>query len=469
MSRMPLAVLFPWSAAALAGVAAALSLFLFVKTVSGGRLPGCGPASTCDSVTTSRWARWWRIPVALPAMLLYLTIVALLVMPRAGVTLPRSADGALAGLCLLAIASAVWFVAIQAFVLRRFCVWCMVDHTVGVSAAVLALAALWPQVRSEPALPLAVALAPLAILILGQLLIEPRTYEVQQPKGVPDRETITRPKEPPMATPQPTSTAPSVPAPAPALPPSSPPPAMTPSKPEVPIPAAIAQAAAAASQAPAVSPPPRVIVLLEGRLKVLAATFPLIGRADAKHVFVDLLDYTCDHCRELHHWLTQARAHFKDELAVLAIPLPMEPACNPFIQFPNRKHVNACTYTRYALAVWHADRAKFHEYHEWLYEPARPPHLEDARGRAEQLVGPRAFASALADPAIESQIKNALGIYQFLGGGQIPKLVMNRGVLVGQIPSLQRLIQLIEADFQPKPPPPPPQDEITTSFIGGFR
>src|SRR5688500_1795471 len=120
---MPLAVLFPWSAAALAGVAAALSLFLLVKTISGGRLPGCGPGSACDSVTTSRWARGGRIPLALSATLLYLTIVALLVMPRAGVTLPRSAEGVLAGLCLLAIASAVWFVAIQAFVLRRFCAW----------------------------------------------------------------------------------------------------------------------------------------------------------------------------------------------------------------------------------------------------------------------------------------------------------------------------------------------------------
>ena len=214
-----------------------------------------------------------------------------------------------------------------------------------------------------------------------------------------------------------------------------------------------------------------MLPLLDGRLKITANAFPLLGPTDAPHVVADMLDYTCDHCRELHHWLSQARRHFNDRLAVLAIPMPMDSTCNPHIQFQNPKHVNACTYARYALAVWHADRSRFEEYHEWLYAPAKAPHLEDARGQAERLVGPQVFATALADPAVETKIQNAIGIYKFLGAGQIPKLVMNRGVLVGQIPSLQRLIQVLEDDARPAPTPQPqPQtQQITTSFIGGFR
>jgi hypothetical protein len=180
-----------------------------------------------------------------------------------------------------------------------------------------------------------------------------------------------------------------------------------------------------------------------------------------------VLDYTCEHCRELHHWLNQARAHFNGRLAVIAVALPMEAACNPFIQLTNPMHVNACTYTKYALALWHADRARFPDYHEWLYAPPRPPTLDDARAHAEQMVGPQSFAAAMENSAVQTQIQNAIGIYKYLGRGQIPKLVMNRGVLVGQIPSLQRLIEILEDDFKPKPTPRP--DEITTTFIGGFR
>jgi hypothetical protein len=356
----------------------------------------------------------------------------------------------LAGLALLATGSSIWFILIQAFILRRFCIWCMVDHAAGIAAAVLLLRALWPDVQSQYALPLMIAIVPLAILILGQLLIEPKTFEVQRAEEVTCAPAPAEPQEPtardtpphaPAPTPQPAVTR------APASPPPSPPPAAAP---------------------PVAAPaPPRMLALLEGRLKISTAAFPLLGPADAAHVLIDMLDYTCEHCRELHHWLTQARPHFNNQLAVLAIPLPMESTCNPLIQFTNPKHANACTYTRYALAVWHADRASFHEYHDWLYAPPRPPHLAEARGRAEQLVGPQAFAAALASPAVNTSIQNAIGVYKFLGRGQIPKLVMNRGVLVGQVRSLQRLIQVLEEDFNPPKAAPPA--EITTTFIGGFK
>src|SRR5687767_2561764 len=113
---MPPEALFPWTAAALAAaalaaVASVLSLFLLVKTLAGGRLPGCGPGSACDAVTTSRWARWWRIPVAMPATLLYVSIATLAVLDQFGLHFRNI----LASLSILAIATVTWFIFAQAF------------------------------------------------------------------------------------------------------------------------------------------------------------------------------------------------------------------------------------------------------------------------------------------------------------------------------------------------------------------
>ena len=49
-------------------LAALLSATLFLT--SSHILPGCGPKSACDAVTSSRWSRLGPLPVAAPGILL---------------------------------------------------------------------------------------------------------------------------------------------------------------------------------------------------------------------------------------------------------------------------------------------------------------------------------------------------------------------------------------------------------------
>src|SRR6478672_11964694 len=61
----------------LMAAAIAISGYLAWSSVSGGAVAGCGPESSCDRVLHSPWAYWFGIPVSIPALLLYLTVLGL--------------------------------------------------------------------------------------------------------------------------------------------------------------------------------------------------------------------------------------------------------------------------------------------------------------------------------------------------------------------------------------------------------
>jgi len=64
-----------------------------------------------------------------------------------------------------------------------------------------------------------------------------------------------------------------------------------------------------------------------------------------------LFDFTCHHCRDLHHLLSSFRAKHSNELAVISLPLPLNADCNPTVKRTQPAHVDACEFARYALAV----------------------------------------------------------------------------------------------------------------------
>src|SRR4051812_48422853 len=61
----------------LMAAAIAVSSYLAWTSLSGGVAVGCGPESNCDRVLHSRWAYWFGIPVSIPALLLYVTVLIL--------------------------------------------------------------------------------------------------------------------------------------------------------------------------------------------------------------------------------------------------------------------------------------------------------------------------------------------------------------------------------------------------------
>src|SRR5438046_5177011 len=61
----------------LVAAAFAVAAYLAWTSLSGNAVAGCGPESSCDQVLRTRWAYWLRIPVSIPALLLYVGVFAL--------------------------------------------------------------------------------------------------------------------------------------------------------------------------------------------------------------------------------------------------------------------------------------------------------------------------------------------------------------------------------------------------------
>jgi hypothetical protein len=328
------------------------------------------------------------MPVALPAAAVYAAMIACAIL---------NARVPLLALATLAAGAAVWFLVVQLFVLRRICIYCTITHAAAISAAVLVLrgGADW--------FPMIIGAGVVVLLIALQLLTVPRLYKV-----VPARKAIG------------------------ALPPP----------PQSPAPAPLPKPPPAAQRG-------RQIFVIQRQLSVDANLFPIIGPPDAKHVIVDLMDYTCHQCRGLHPLLGRAIAHYRGEMAVLVVPTPMEAECNRYVNIFDPRHVNACQYARLALAVWHTAPERFVEFHEWLMDGGPvPPPLDTARQRASALLGEHRLSDSLADPRNDQRLADAANLYIRTNPYQLPKVLLPQGVLWGDVGSEENLIKVLDHDFR---------------------
>jgi uncharacterized membrane protein len=178
-----------WLLTALPAVGAGLSLWIARRSTGGRGLPGCGAGSGCDAVTRSRWSKWLGIPVAAPAAAVYFVVLASFAV--LGVFSSgrgrQPATGVLLAAAPLLAAAAVWFIGLQGLLLRRFCLYCLLLHGIGVAVAVMIAFGL-PGEGSGFAysgLPtaeligvLSAAGVGIAALVLGQVLVKPKTYMV---------------------------------------------------------------------------------------------------------------------------------------------------------------------------------------------------------------------------------------------------------------------------------------------------
>src|SRR6185503_10237442 len=121
--------------------AAGISAYLLSVSLSGGRAVGCGPGSACDEVLQSRWAYVFGIPVSAAALVVDLALLFTSFSCGTKST-PKQRRGAweiMVPCAVLVVGAALWFVALQAFVLHRFCPWCMAAHLCGAIGAVVLL------------------------------------------------------------------------------------------------------------------------------------------------------------------------------------------------------------------------------------------------------------------------------------------------------------------------------------------
>ena len=120
---------------------------------------------------------------------------------------------------------------------------------------------------------------------------------------------------------------------------------------------------------------------------------PILGNPEAEHVLVEMIDYTCPHCRNLHPHVESSLERYGDQVAFVIVHVPLSKKCNPYVKRDHWTHKNACDYARLSLSVWKLDRRKFAEFHSWLMKGKRPPTSYEARVFAMQLVGEEVLLS----------------------------------------------------------------------------
>lgn len=414
-------------------VAMGISAYLAHGALTGNRVVGCGPDSGCDQVLTSKWAYWLNFPVSVLALMIY----SLLLGASFRLSLKRDAKvqritwAWLVGGAIVVFGSAAWFVGLQAFLLKSFCTYCMTAHSCGALAAILILVN--APIRSREAKPweleklvflaprvfrrvVIAAVAALAMLVVGQLKYERRTMVVAPVMPGTNAASL---QTNVVAAPSPSiATTTNPPAPTPTV--TTPPPVPT-------------------------TPAKRILPIYGGRFELDVFDLPTIGSPTNEHIVVSLFDYTCHHCRSMHPLLVEAQRTFSNQLAIVSLPMPLDPLCNPTMQRANAAHTNACAYAKLSLAVWRADRSKHAEFDHWLMEGAKPPPLSDAEAKAAQLVGDPAIRQAMLDPWANTQLQFDIAVYEVAyraGRGQMPQLIVGPNVALGSYtqPELIKLL-----------------------------
>jgi uncharacterized membrane protein/protein-disulfide isomerase len=438
-------------------VALVIAVYLAWVSFKGGSLPGCGPESGCDKVLQSRWSHWLGIPVSVPAALVYLTMLWATFQIGGGAlgARPRNWWLAITGLSVVMIGAAVWFVGLQALVIKSFCYFCLTAHASAVVAANLLLRNVarqtgpsmadrfhWPP-RSKGLARGAVIKFALAgvgavvVLVAGQALVDKKTYSVKRMEGAAE----------PSST-FPTRAATQAISPAHgarqlqtvAVQPTPGSVTSTPAQPS----GASEPKTAPANPAPAAR---REIVLHQGKHRLLADELPIIGSPSAPHLIVSLFDYTCHYCRDMHGLLLEAQRRFSNQLAIVSLPMPLDADCNHLVKRTSSAHANACQYAKFGLAVWRAKPEAFSEFDSWLFHPPAPLPLNEVKQRAEELVGREKLEQALADPWVTSQIQTNVAIYESnsreLPDGRMPQLVIGSAISVGPLQNIDQLYTML--------------------------
>ena len=381
----------------LSALGLALSGFLSWHSLKGGAMFGCGGGSPCDDVLNSRWSSIAGVlPVSGLAAGAYLAMLvcSLSLGPAHAAPVRRLAWHALLVLAGAAAGSAVWFIAVQKWIVGAFCPYCMATH---VTSLLLAGLVIW---RASP-----------------------------------------RSDDDPLDA---TSTSAA----------SSPPPLLR-RLPAFAIGLALAGILAAAQVAFAPSNVSRGGESAGPLSAVDANAVPLIGSPDARSVVTLLFDYECPHCQQLHLMLGEAIRRYHGQLAFALCPTPLNRRCNPYIPRDADEFKDSCDLTRIALAVWLADRAAFTAFDDWMYsfdsgDRWHPRALDAARAKAIELVGRAKFDAAQADPWIDRYLQSSVRIYGATmqgGTGGVPKLVFGPRWVTPQPANAGNLISILQTSL----------------------
>lgn len=418
---------------------------------------GCGAAGVvnCEHVLGSEWSKVAGMPVSIPAVALYGSLLAVLSFANrpASVAFHKLLWQFLTTGFLAAGLAAIWFISIQIGVIGHICPWCMGAHTCSLILAGTALfkAPVSLAVRQQSGAVAVLAAGLLAIVQLGAEPPEPVVIPaVQPPAGAAsESELFAPPTEAEVFAPPTAATLPGVRS--------------------TDVLRLLAMNTASLSRTlvggflfsadegtdgkeaadgdkgtdgervgdgnsakPApVAGPPMVEVSLGGSrqpVQLDVNSWPLLGSSNATRVFVELLDYTCPHCRANHVAITNSMKTLGPGYAMIALPVPLNSFCNSATQ---SRASGACELSELAVAVWRCNSAVFPQYHDWLMKTARDP--ATAKAHAESLVGKTALDVELQSGKSAKYVQKHVDLYRMAGAGVLPKLLLSDRVVEGRV------------------------------------
>lgn len=485
----------PWlfgSAVMLSLIALSISGYLSYVAFTSSKILGCGSGGTfdCEHVLHSRWSTMLGLPVAAWASSLYLSVLAALIATARTAVSSRpsmvrswswalvTAAGASAGL------AALWFTGLQVFALKHLCPWCLGAHSCGLLLCIATLSLSPLTSRIKLGCFALGALGAAAMVTIQLLTPPPLTYKIEEfpnptlesPNGdtlqSPDAEMFNAPGDGDLFS-APVSNNESLPpnliqradfelaqaavalffhapafltsqvAAAPAntqkasTDKANPPEKVegdkaTPTEPEKPT-----------ESTKPLEKPGRKIQLASTGFSIRTSEWPIVGSPDAKHIFVELFDYTCPHCRATQKAIQGARKELGADLAIITLPVPLNQKCNNTVQNQHPSHRESCEISQIAIACWRCDPEKFVELHEWLLAQNPIPSAATAKNKAVALIGQAELEKEMAQPTASLFISKHVEMYRRMGAGPVPKLVFSNTTLTGELTSSTVLIDMI--------------------------
>jgi uncharacterized membrane protein/protein-disulfide isomerase len=474
----------------LAVIALGLSSYLAWSTWSSTPVLGCDSTGlvACDHVLSSPWSKWLGLPVSLFGALAYVGIlVASWLAAKQDSSLAWTA---LLTLSLMAAGSAMWFIGLQAIVLGSFCLYCLGVHACGLAIGVLTVLLVRTRDRSDddgrmrlllgvadaptsdahdalarssfhPLLATAAAALGLALLMTGQFFFQPPGLVLEEIAAEAP------PLEPETSETQVIGAA-----------------ALSSLKPETaaaetevadvatfdadaeqPVESTVAPVAetreetvAYVQQEPEPSVQPatsrtksRRMIAFKGLTEAIDVyQVPVLGSPEAKHLLVEMMDYTCAHCRHFHPNVHAALERYGDQVAFVVQHVPLSRKCNPHVQRDQAVHKYACDYARLALGVWKLAPRKFVEYHDWLMKSEQAPAVFEARQEAMRLVGEAVLLDEnLKANSFRSFAGNSDEVRRLNSG--LPVLLTEFGVIRGMPKTESEWFQFLEELLDIKP------------------
>lgn len=179
---------------------------------------------------------------------------------------------------------------------------------------------------------------------------------------------------------------------------------------------------------------------------------PSYGNPDAGTVVTLLFDYRCSHCQRIHGMLPQLAEALGDDVVIVTCPVPLSLACNPYVRAAEDRFPGSCELARYALAIWRTDRNAFAEFDRWLFAEQEgrgwyPREPEEARVKAESLIGAQRLSKALEDPWIGDYMSEVMELFGRTSSAEkaaIPRFICGGGWLVPDADDVEGLAGLVK-------------------------